>query len=93
MVFFILNGKNSASGKSLFLVSFFVSVLLLVLSFEQYAYGISASPEALEVAQPDGAKIRIHTVVIDGGTYVYASLDDKGQLKGTNLVVGMDVRS
>lgn len=106
MVFFVLNGKNSASGRLLFSILFLVSVLLFVPLFEQFAYGISASPESLEVAQPDGTIIRVHirgdelfhwyedlegyTIVVDGGTYVYASLDDKGQLGPTDVVVGRD---
>lgn len=66
--------------------------------------GMTASPHAFREVQPDGSPITLHirggvsfhwledeagyTVVRDGSKFVYAQLDDAGQLSPTALLVG-----
>lgn len=81
------------------------TISILVLS-SSTVFAMPASPEAFEVRQPDGRRIRLHirgderfhwfedtggyTVVRDRGRYSYARLDTNGQLRPSPLTVGID---
>lgn len=79
--------------------------ILLLLASAPRAHAINASPDAVELQQPDGTKIRLHirgdeffhwfedtrgyTVMWDGVQYVYANLNAAGQLAPTQMRVGL----
>ena len=78
--------------------------LLVALLLGAQAWAIVASPYPFEAMQPDGQRVQLHirgdehfqwmedvdgyTVVRHAGAYVYATLDQQGQLEPTSLMVG-----
>jgi M6 family metalloprotease-like protein len=81
-----------------------VAALAVMFATPHMVRAIPASPQPFEETQPDGAKITLYlrgdehfnwvadsagyTVVRNNGAFVYARLDDQGQLAATNLLVG-----
>jgi len=79
-------------------------VIALILASQQALFGVIASPDPIELEQPDGKKITLYirgdehfhwhedangfTVMHHQGKYVYAQRDAKGALAPTTLSVG-----
>lgn len=94
-----------SKSSGLFLSSQLLALLLLCVAGER-AQAINASPFPVEVRQPDGRVITVRArgdefthwyedadgfaVVAERGQYVYATLNAKGGLAPTALVVGQD---
>jgi hypothetical protein len=83
-----------------------VSLVFCAFFGNQGAFGMPASPVAVDLCQPDGTKIQLnihgderfhwfedidgYTVVRDKGRYAYGRLDSNGRLVASDLTVGRD---
>jgi hypothetical protein len=81
-----------------------VGVLGLALAITSSCFGINASPDLVELQQPDGTPIKLYvrgderlhwfedergfTVICDAGRYVYAGRDGSGRVVPTTFLAG-----